>query len=201
MPKIVDHEARRAEITAVAVDLIAEGGLEAATIREIASQSGYSKGVVEHYFDNKEELISAALAQINSQYMARAQAASEDYRGLAAIKQCLRITLPLTPELRKEWRVRLVFWSMATTDEVLKKQQGERFQRAAELFARHFEQAFEDGEIERYGSAMELGRRLVHMVSGMAVAALHSDTFGEQQFLEDEIDYLATVMSRGFNYD
>ncbi len=198
MPKIVDHEARRAEITAVAVRLIADGGLEAATIREIASQSGYSKGVVEHYFDNKEELISAALGQINVHYMARAQQASEGQRGLGAIRACLRITLPLTQELRREWKVRLVFWSMAATDKALKKQQGERFQKAAELFAHHFEEAFEDSEIEQHAPAGDQGRRLVNIVSGMAVAALHNDAFGKRDFLEREIDYLVQGMARGF---
>ena len=54
MPKIVDHEARRREISAAAAALIAKGGLEAVTFREIAQASGYSKGVVEHYFENVE---------------------------------------------------------------------------------------------------------------------------------------------------
>ena len=65
MPKIVDQQARRAELSSIAAGLIAVGGLEAATIREIARASGFSKGVVEHYFDDKQELISAALAHTN----------------------------------------------------------------------------------------------------------------------------------------
>lgn len=61
MPKIVDHEARCRDICAAAARVIAQGGLEAATIRDIAAASGYSKGVVGHYFDGKAELISGAL--------------------------------------------------------------------------------------------------------------------------------------------
>lgn len=175
--------------------LIADGGLEAATIREIARQSGHSKGVVEHYFDNKEELISAALASINSRYRLRAEQASASLRGLAAIRELLKITLPLTAELRREWKVRLVFWGMAVNDGTLKREQGERFQKAAEQFALHFQQASDDGETRLTGSAEEHGRRLVNTVSGMAVAALHNDRFGKRDFLESEIDYLVKAMS------
>ena len=58
MPKIVDHEARRSAISTAAAGLIAARGMEAATIREIARVSGYSKGVVEHYFVDKEEAVA-----------------------------------------------------------------------------------------------------------------------------------------------
>lgn len=197
MPKIVDHEARRAEITEVAVRLISSGGLEAATIREIASHSGYSKGVVAHYFDNMEELISASLELVNERYRQRAEKVSLSQRGLAAVRECLKVTVPLTPELRREWKVRLVFWAMAATDKRLKRHQGERFQMAAEHFALMLQQAFEDGEIELHGSSQELGRRLVNMVSGISVAAIHSDTFNKREFLEGEIDYLMDMICRG----
>ena len=86
MPKIVDHEKRRAEIAETAANLIARGGLESATVREIANASGYSKGIVEHYFDGKSELISAALAWANEQYFERADVATKGKRGLAALR-------------------------------------------------------------------------------------------------------------------
>ena len=195
MPKIVDHEARRAEITEVAVRLISEGGLEAATIREIAGNSGHSKGVVEHYFDDKEELISAALALVNERYRQRSDKVSTSLRGIAAIRALLGITLPMTPELRREWRVRLVFWSMASTDRRLGREQGERLQRAAEHFARHFEEAVEAGEIALRGTPEEAGRRLVNTVSGLSIAALHNAEFGRRAFLEHEIEHLIDNLS------
>ena len=197
MPKIVDHAARRAEITEVVVRLISEGGMEAATIREIANHSGYSKGVVEHYFDGKEELISAALELVNIRYGERAEQVNNSLRGLAAIRECLRITLPMTTELRSEWKVRLVFWSLAATDASLRQQQGQRFEKAVEQFAHLFQQAVEDGEIALRETPEVMGRRIVNTVSGMSVAALHSDTFGDEAFLEGEIDALMDELSGG----
>ncbi len=190
MPKIVDHEARRLEITEVAVCLIAEGGLEAATIRKIAQKSGYSKGVVEHYFDNKEELISATLEWANLRYRERVEKSTEGLRGLAAIKKCLEATLPLSEEMRVEWKVRLVSWSIAVVDEALQARQGARFQNAVDHFALHFQEAFDDKEVPQRETAQENGRRLLNITSGIAIAALHNEMYGKRAFLEGEISYL-----------
>ena len=197
MPKIVDHQARRAEITAVAVDLISSGGIEAATIREIANHSGYSKGVVEHYFENKEELIAAALEWVNTSYSRRAEVASAGLRGLGAVKACLEAALPMSAELSREWKVRLVFWAMAATDSNLAKQQGLRFERAAEHFSGHLQEAKEAGEITADALTDVWGRRLVNTVSGLAVAALHNPRFATRHFLQQEVDQIIAAMAGG----
>ena len=43
MPKIVDHEERREFLAAISAELIAEQGLERATIREIAARTGFGR--------------------------------------------------------------------------------------------------------------------------------------------------------------
>ncbi|MGH3177968.1 MAG: TetR/AcrR family transcriptional regulator, partial [Streptosporangiaceae bacterium] len=52
MPKVVDHAARRAELVDAAWRVIAEEGLEAATMRRIAEAAGCTTGRVTHYFDS-----------------------------------------------------------------------------------------------------------------------------------------------------
>ena len=196
MPKVVDHEARRREITQIAIELIADSGLEAASIREIAKAAGYSKGVVEHYFDNKEAIISAALALLNDNYGVRADNASAGLRGLAAIRRRVEATLPLTEEIRREWKVRLVFWSMASIDKTLKKQQGARLRRAGDHFAAHFQEAIEDGELTPRATAKDYGRRLVNATTGIAIGALHNPAYSKRDFLLTEIDNLIESLSQ-----
>ena len=48
MPKIVDHDERRERIVEIVADMLATVGAEKTTIREIARQSGYSRGFIEH---------------------------------------------------------------------------------------------------------------------------------------------------------
>jgi AcrR family transcriptional regulator len=66
------EERRREALIAAALDLIAEGGVAAATVRAIADRAGVTPGLIRHYFAGKDDLTRAAFAEI----MARMTAAS-----------------------------------------------------------------------------------------------------------------------------
>lgn len=66
--------------------MLATVGAEPTTIREVSRQSGYSRGFIEHYFHNKEELISKTICWINERSLARAKAARDGKRGLQALR-------------------------------------------------------------------------------------------------------------------
>ena len=190
MPKIVDHGERRAELSAVAAQVIAARGLEAATIREIAQASGYSKGVVEHYFDDKEQLISAALDSANQQYEVRVAKATAGLQGLAALRQRIVATLPMTPAERDEWKVRLVFWSLAAIQPQLRQRQRRRFGRAINSFEQDIKAAVQAGELDAGGDTQRLARRIVNMTTGISTAALHNLGLYNRALLTAEADYL-----------
>src|SRR6187455_426727 len=57
MPKVVDIEQRRAELTEAAARLIARSGIESATMREVAAEAGWTTGALTHYFTDKRELL------------------------------------------------------------------------------------------------------------------------------------------------
>ena len=59
MPRIVDHDARRAELLDGAFELFADRGWEALTMRGIARELGVSTGTLYHYFDSKIAMSSA----------------------------------------------------------------------------------------------------------------------------------------------
>jgi AcrR family transcriptional regulator len=190
MPKVVDHEARRDEISGVVAGLIAGGGLEAATIREIARNSGYSKGVVEHYFDNKEELISAALAWANRRYEERVNKATDGLQGLPALRKRIEATLPLTEAVRDEWKVRLVFWGMAAIEPALRREQSKRLDRAVERFEQDLRVAEQNKEIRLREDSVTAARHLLNMTTGICTAALHQPAQYKREFLLQEIDLL-----------
>src|ERR1700757_5054569 len=64
MPKIVDHAQRRDEIALVACRVVAAHGFDRASMVRIAREAGYTTGMLAHYFDNKQEIIIAALRLI-----------------------------------------------------------------------------------------------------------------------------------------
>ena len=54
------EETRRADLIEATLDLIAEGGPQAATVRAIALRAGVTPGLIRHYFATKEDLVAAA---------------------------------------------------------------------------------------------------------------------------------------------
>ncbi|WP_323036623.1 TetR/AcrR family transcriptional regulator [Pararhodobacter sp.] len=54
------EETRRADLIAATLDLIAEGGPQAATVRAIAMRAGVTPGLIRHYFATKEDLVASA---------------------------------------------------------------------------------------------------------------------------------------------
>jgi len=113
MPKIVDREEQRREIAAQAARWIARRGLETLSLRNIASAHGCSKGMVQHYFSDKEELLFGALLHVTAEYESRALQATAAHGGLQRIERRFQVILPLNEEWRDEWVVRLAFYARA----------------------------------------------------------------------------------------
>lgn len=58
------ESARRAALISAALDLMAEGGPQAATVRAIADRAGVTAGLIRHYFASKDELTRAAYVSL-----------------------------------------------------------------------------------------------------------------------------------------
>lgn len=58
------QEVRREAMIAAALDLIAEGGIAAATVRAIADRADVTPGLIRHYFKTKEDLTRAAYQSV-----------------------------------------------------------------------------------------------------------------------------------------
>tara|TARA_R110002049_G_scaffold222275_8_gene393929 strand:+ start:1997 stop:2596 length:600 start_codon:yes stop_codon:yes gene_type:complete len=194
MPKIVDHRARRLEISEAAAALIANSGLQSVTIREVAKASGYSKGVIEHYFESREALLSGALMWANTCYEKRVAKATAGLSGIASVRKRIESTLPVNKKVRNEWKVRLVFWSMAAIDPVYRRQQEERFQKAVQHFADDIQLAITAGDIAA-GEADVIARRLVNTITGISTAALHNLSLYNKALLLDEVDHIIAGLS------
>jgi AcrR family transcriptional regulator len=74
VPKRVDHEERRRQISDALVRTAATRGLHATGMREVAAEAGVSLRLVQYYFGTKEELLLAAMQQLAAQFSDRAMA-------------------------------------------------------------------------------------------------------------------------------
>ena len=184
MPKIVDHDERRDYLAGVSAELIAEHGLERATIREIAARTGFSRGVIEHYFDDKDHLITMAVGWVNDRYMRREAARTKGKEGLAALEARLHCIMPLTKEAVQEWKIRLRFWSLASYHEDLQKMMSTRLRLSRERFLKDLTRAVELGELHRKLDPQLTASRLVHWVSGASTHALIAPSYYNKRYLK-----------------
>ncbi len=56
MPRIVDHDAQRAELLAKAFEIFADRGYAATSVRALATGLGVSTGTLYHYFEGKDDI-------------------------------------------------------------------------------------------------------------------------------------------------
>ncbi|GLW98151.1 TetR family transcriptional regulator C-terminal domain-containing protein [Microtetraspora sp. NBRC 16547] len=83
MPKQVDHAARREEIAQAALRLCARDGLAGVTIGQVAQEAGVSKGLVQHYFAGKADLLRASAHVLRGEIERHILEAVRDARGPA----------------------------------------------------------------------------------------------------------------------
>ena len=92
-PKIVDKKLKKQQIAKVALEVIADRGLEGASISRIARAAGIGKGTVYEYFDSKEQLFLFAVKLWSEELMSGLSepgAAGEDSSGHSSASEALR---------------------------------------------------------------------------------------------------------------
>lgn len=174
MPKIVDHQEQRRAIAARAANCIARNGLETLSLRNVAAAHGCSKGMVQHYFSDKEELLFGALLYITAEYEARAEAATYGTTGLERLNKRFCAILPLNEALRDEWVVRLAFYTRAALVPRMQDYIKQHVQSALRVGAGELRAAQRSGEVRRDINASRSYRGIMATVAGIAVAEVAS---------------------------
>jgi AcrR family transcriptional regulator len=108
-----DREEQRNRVAQLAARLIAERGLEAVKVREIAAELGYSTHIVSHYFDSKKELLLLTLRLCAARQVKRLKLAISSNESLV---RCLEALLPLDEERMVDARVWIMFWAQTFAD-------------------------------------------------------------------------------------
>jgi AcrR family transcriptional regulator len=111
MPKDVDHDERREELLEAVWRVIARDGLERATIRSLAAETGWSSGVLAHYFADKDDILGSALRLAYDRIRARWDAKLDGLSGAAALHELVLDNLPLDDERELETKFLMNCWS------------------------------------------------------------------------------------------
>ncbi|WP_194835027.1 TetR/AcrR family transcriptional regulator [Nocardia sp. XZ_19_369] len=119
MPKLVDHDVRRREITTAVRNVMARGGLEAATFQSVAAEAGISVRLVQYYFGTKREFLlathRAVLEDAANRFGQRLAALGTDAAPRDALRIILTELLPLDEPRRQDTIVLDAFFAAALT--------------------------------------------------------------------------------------
>jgi TetR/AcrR family transcriptional regulator, transcriptional repressor of bet genes len=174
MPKIVDREEQRREIAAQAARWIARRGLETLSLRNIATAHGCSKGMVQHYFSDKEELLFGALLHVTAEYEQRALQATAGLGGLQRIERRFAVILPLNQALREEWVVRLAFYARAALVPAMQEYLHQHVLQALRDGIREMREARKSGEVRAGLNLSRAYRNIMATATGIAVSEVVS---------------------------
>ncbi|SBT40928.1 TetR/AcrR family transcriptional regulator [Micromonospora auratinigra] len=116
MPKIVDHDARRAELAAAMWRVVYRDGIGAATVRSIAAEAGWSPSALRHYFRSQTELLVFAMEHVLTE--AGARFATGDWSGPTrqVVQRMLEELLPLDRQRAREAEVWLALAARTQVD-------------------------------------------------------------------------------------
>ncbi|MFE3500849.1 TetR/AcrR family transcriptional regulator [Kitasatospora sp. NPDC059146] len=123
MPKLVDHEERRAHIIDALLRSAASSGLHSVTMRSVAVEAGVSVRLVQYYFDTKEQLLLAAMTRLATrmgervQRRVRATGAGSDPR--AVVEAVLLEAVPTDEESRAFHLIYTEYAVLSVTDPAL----------------------------------------------------------------------------------
>ena len=116
MPKIVDHDERREEILRAAIRVIDSVGLDNTTTRAIVLESGYSNGVLSHYFQDKDDILQSILVKTHREFMSRVEDSMRGKDEFGRLWAMLMQNLPLDRERRVETLMEMTFWPRAVSN-------------------------------------------------------------------------------------
>ena len=180
MPRVVDAEQRRSELTEATARVIARSGIEGATMREIAAEAGQTTGALTHYFTDRQELMLATFqASLAARRSARARRAESS--PIEQLRASLEGALALDDDRRRHWLVTLTACTQATGDGQLAVAQRDAYRE----FRDHITRLVRDAELatdpvdptdttdtDDTDDAVTTAERLIALVDGVAIQAL-----------------------------
>lgn len=176
MPKKVDHDARRTQIADALMRVAATQGLQAISLRHVATEAGVSAGMVQHYFHTKDEMMTFALQVVRENVQARL-AAGADLDDLASSKAVVRALLvqmlPLDEPRWVEGHVGLAFHAYAAVQPALGDQLRTDTEQLRAFLAEHIRAAQSSGHALATLDPTNAAITLFALVEGLSMHVLN----------------------------
>ena len=176
-------EVRRQDLIAATLDVIAEFGLQGATVREIADRAGVTPGLIRHYFVSKELMFQAAYRAIMNTMFETANDAAEELGTDAISRLRIFVLANFKPPIIDPRNLSLwaTFISQITVDEALAAIHREGYLAFRDKLEAHIGAALEEaGRNLAPGELRYLAIAINGLMDGLWLeGSMAADMFGE----------------------
>lgn len=181
-------EVRGAHVLRAVVDVIAERGLEAATMRNVAAAAKISLAQVQYYFHSKDELVAAAFQHVTELFDLKLATVDLSGSPRRVLRQALELWLPIDDSRARDARVWLAFSAAAATSPALKEIAAATDNELRIAFARLLDAAAAEGELPEVTDTETEAALLLAVVDGLVVQGLALPEDLRPRFLSDSLD-------------
>jgi AcrR family transcriptional regulator len=163
---------RRIELIQAGITCLGKGGMSAFTIDQICKQAGVSRGLINHHFKTKEDLLTCIYADM-TEHLVQDATSEEPRQQLAEI---IETSFDEQNFNRSNLRAWLSIWGEVATNEVLNSLHQSRYHKYKSRIANALSSIAETDKTEL--DADSVARQLIALIDGLWLEyCLHSTGF------------------------
>ncbi|HEY2775106.1 MAG TPA: TetR/AcrR family transcriptional regulator [Candidatus Binatia bacterium] len=184
-------EDARADLKETAIDCFSRYGYQGTSIDRIAREAGVTKGAIYYHYKDKNDLLSAAVADRVGEFEDRVQKACEGAAAEEALRRVVSVSIEhAISNDRPRFAIKLMVEAIDTHDPLLEEMRG--MMRRFRAFLRNIVRAGQDsGQFRRDADADSVAATLTSAVIGAETQYyLDPDRFHLEQTLATFIDQL-----------
>jgi AcrR family transcriptional regulator len=167
MPKVVDHEARRRELAEAVWRIVQRDGIDHASVRAVAAESGWSSGSLRHYFPTQDSLLGFAMEMAFMRFLGRLEAIDSSLPPKDVARRIAHEMLALDEERRVESAVLISFVPRSLVEPSLHELERVGTRALYDEFAGVFRRGQATGELREDADPAKEARRLVALIDGL----------------------------------
>jgi TetR/AcrR family transcriptional regulator, transcriptional repressor of bet genes len=164
---------RRSQILCASIKSVGRRGVDGARLKDIANEAGVSLGLVQHYFDTRQELMEQTFRVMLRLSLTRLRVVMDEQPDpLVTLAALVRMHVNGTVEFSERWGFWLELWSSARRDTTLAEITHDIYQLWTEPFHDAIEELQRQGRCRTDLSAADAVVILMGLIDGLAVRSL-----------------------------
>ena len=177
---------RREELIAAGIACLGRGGMAGFTIDQICKQAGISRGLINHHFNTKDELLICIYADMTDHLVQNYE--STDASGMLA--GIIETSFDANSFNRSNLRAWLAIWGQVSSNPALTELHKLRYDRYKESIKTALSRTTSDAPLQF--DVDSVARQLIAMIDGLWLEyCLHSDSFSLSAARNDCYQFLA----------